>query len=343
MATPPILGKYTIRRELAQGSMGIVYEGFDPMIGRRVAIKTLRREQLERSEVDEVMERFRREAQSAGRLAHPNICQVYEYGEDGPTAFIAMEFLEGENLRDYFARNKLVPLPEVFRIMSQLLDVLDYSHKNGVVHRDIKPANIVMLTDGLVKVTDFGIARTAQSNLTQVGSVLGTPSYMSPEQFMGQKVDGRADLFSAGILLYRFLTGEKPFDGNSLSAMMQQVLKENPPPPSSLNPRLPKVFDALIVKVLAKAPNDRYQTGKDFLDALRIAMKPGAQPEDLARLSGDAPATAAAGATAAKAAPTQPMPAPAPSPAGGGKSGMIGIVIVVVIALAVAAWFMLRK
>ncbi len=273
------LGKYEIRGELGQGAMGIVYDGFDPMIGRRVALKTVRGDQLDRAESEEILARFKREAQAAGRLNHPNIVSIYEYGMDGDTAFIAMEFVEGRELKDYFDADERFPMTEIVRIMSQLLDALDFSHRNGVVHRDIKPANIILLKDGTVKVADFGIARVESSSLTQAGSVLGTPSYMSPEQFMGQTVDGRSDLFSAGVILYQFLTGEKPFTG-ALTTIMHKVLKEEPPAPSALNVQVPRPFDALIRKALAKRPDERFQNGSAFAAALKMAAAGQAVPLD---------------------------------------------------------------
>lgn len=276
MTIPTKLGKYDIRRELGQGAMGVVYEGFDPMIGRRVALKTVKRDQLESTEANEILARFRREAQAAGRMTHPNIVAIYEYGEDqnaGGIAFIAMEFVEGRELKDYFDCEERFPLPEIVRIMGQLLDALDYSHRQGVVHRDIKPANIILLADGTVKVADFGIARIESSNLTQAGSVLGTPSYMSPEQFMGQTVDGRSDLFSAGVVLYQFLTGEKPFTG-ALTTIMHKVLKEEPPAPSVLNVQVPRLFDAIVRRALAKRPDERFQTAREFAAALRGTVAP---------------------------------------------------------------------
>ncbi len=299
MTEPKKLGKYEIRRELGQGAMGIVYEGYDPMIARRVALKTVRRDQLDRIEVEEILARFKREAQAAGRLTHPNIVGVYEYGEDpgpageaaGGTAFIAMEFVEGRELKDFFDTNERFPMAEIVRIMSQLLDALDYSHKNGVVHRDIKPSNIILLKDGTVKVADFGIARVESSNLTQAGSVLGTPSYMSPEQFMGQTVDGRSDLFSAGVILYQFLTGEKPFTG-ALTTIMHKVLKEEPAAPSALNVQVPRPLDALMRKALAKRPDERFQNGREFAIALKMAAAGQAVPGDSdATLANNAEAT----------------------------------------------------
>jgi serine/threonine-protein kinase len=355
------LGKYEVRRELGQGAMGIVYEGFDPMIGRRVALKTVRRDQLDRAEVEEILARFKREAQAAGRLNHPNIVAIYEYGEDDGTAFIAMEFVEGRELRDYFDAGERFPMAEIVRIMGQLLDALDYSHKNGVVHRDIKPANIIMLKDGTVKVADFGIARIESSNLTQAGSVLGTPSYMSPEQFMGQTVDGRSDLFSAGIVLYQFLTGEKPFTG-ALTTIMHKVLKEEPPAPSELNVQVPRPFDALIRKALAKRPDERFQNGREFAIALKMAAAGQALPGDNeatlinnseATLVNVAEQTLAIEKTVAMArpspaaAPAAPAASPAP-PAAAAKPASQGLALafvggVAVLGLGAAAYLFLGK
>lgn len=352
MTEPKKLGKYEIRGELGQGAMGIVYDGFDPMIGRRVALKTVRRDQLDRAEVEEILARFKREAQAAGRLNHPNIVSIYEYGEDEGTAFIAMEFVEGRELKDYFDGNQRFPMSEIVRVMSQLLDALDFSHKNGVVHRDIKPSNIILLKDGTVKVADFGIARVESSNLTQAGSVLGTPSYMSPEQFMGQTVDGRSDLFSAGVILYQFLTGEKPFTG-ALTTIMHKVLKEEPAAPSELNVQVPRPFDALIRKALAKRPDERFQNGREFVIALKMAAAGQAVPGDSdATLVNDAESTLVNAAEQTIASPrvTPPPPSaiPAQSPAAPAKksSQRLALAIVggvAVIGLAAAAYVFLGK
>ena len=360
MTEPKKLGKYEIRGELGQGAMGIVYDGFDPMIGRRVALKTVRRDQLDRAEVEEILARFKREAQAAGRLNHPNIVSIYEYGEEsgpageaaGGTAFIAMEFVEGRELKDYFDGNQRFPMSEIVRIMGQLLDALDFSHKNGVVHRDIKPSNIIMLKDGTVKVADFGIARVESSNLTQAGSVLGTPSYMSPEQFMGQTVDGRSDLFSAGVILYQFLTGEKPFTG-ALTTIMHKVLKEEPAAPSELNVQVPRPFDALIRKALAKRPDERFQNGREFAIALKMAAAGQAVSGDSdATLVNDAESTLvnAAEQTIASPRATPPLPPaiPAQSPAAPAKKTSQGLALaivggVAVIGLGAAAYVFLGK
>ena len=268
---PKKLGKYEIRRELGRGAMGVVFDAWDPSIERRVALKTVRRDQLEGSEAQEMLDRFKREAQAAGRLSHPNIVSVYEYGEDEGTAFIAMEYVEGRELKDYFDKNECFALPQVGRLMSELLDALGQAHANGIVHRDIKPANLFILNNGQLKVGDFGIARIESSNLTQAGSVLGTPAYMSPEQFMGQTIDGRSDLFSAGVILYQFLTGEKPFTGQ-LTTIMHKVLKEDPIAPSELNVQVSPDFDPVVRKALAKRPDERFQNAKEFSVALQAAI-----------------------------------------------------------------------
>src|SRR5579862_2674282 len=259
-ALPPKLGKYEIRREVGRGGMGVVYEGYDTVIHRRVALKTLVSELFKGTEAEAFLGRLKREAQAAGRLSHPNIVAVYDFGEEplsdasqsGPRmAFIAMEFVDGRELSSFLGGNERFPMAAVVRIMSQLLDALDYSHRNGVVHRDIKPGNIMVLADGSVKVADFGIARIESSTLTQAGTVMSSPSYMSPEQFLGQTVDGRSDLYSAGVVLYELLTGEVPFAG-SFSNVMHKVLNEQPSPPSVLNVHVPKSVDALMARALAK-------------------------------------------------------------------------------------------
>ena len=268
MADISTLGKYEIRHEIGRGAMGVVYEGYDPMIKRIVALKTIRADQLAGAESARTSSRgsaARRRRPDGSTI--PNIVSIYEFGEDAGTWFIAMEFVEGRELKQCFEANERFTTADIVRIMSQVLDALDYSHRQGVIHRDIKPANIFLLPGGVVKVADFGIAHIETSNLTQVGAVMGTPSYMSPEQIMGLPVDGRSDLFSAGVILYQFLTGERPFAG-SATTTMQKVLKEDPLPPSSLNVQAPAGMDAVVRKALAKRPEDRFQTAREFADAL---------------------------------------------------------------------------
>jgi serine/threonine-protein kinase len=283
------LGKYEIRRELGKGAMGVVYEGFDSLIERTVAIKTILPAQLGGEEVGNVLARFKREAQAAGRLNHPGIVAVYDYGEeiadddhtmvagiDAQTgqrvAYIAMEFVKGRELRDFFEANERFALQDIERLMGEILDALAHAHAHGVVHRDMKPANLIVLADGKVKIADFGIARVEKSELTQVGTVMGTPAYMSPEQFMGQPVDGRSDIFSCGVILYQFLTGEKPFTGNSTTIMFK-VLHEEPLAPSLLNVALPAAFDLVVKKAMAKNPDERYQSAQDFAQAIKSTLR----------------------------------------------------------------------
>jgi len=283
------LGKYEIRRELAHGAMGVVYEAYDPLIRRRVALKTIRPDQLEGERTTDMIARFRREAQAAGRLSHPNVVPIYDFDDDAGTWFIAMEFVDGRELKECFAADERFRMPDIERIMTQILDALDYSHRQGVVHRDIKPANIFLLADGTVKVADFGIAHIESSSLTQVGTVVGTPNYMSPEQIMGLPVDGRSDLFAAGVILYQFLTGERPFAGSSTTTM-QKVLKEEPLPPSTLNVQLPPAIDAVVRRALAKRADDRFQSAREFSAALRAAIHASGSTRS-APTSSDADAT----------------------------------------------------
>jgi serine/threonine-protein kinase len=276
---PGKIGKYKIVRALGKGAMGMVYEGFDPIIERRVAIKTILAEYLEAAEMEDAVARFKREAQAGGRLQHPGIIAVYEYGQDGDMAFIVMEYSDGQELKSFFKEGRRFELIDVFEIMKQLLGALDYSHKQGVVHRDIKPANLMILPGPKVKVMDFGIARLESSSLTQVGTVVGTPTHMAPEQLMGVPADGRADLWAAGVILYELLTGLSPFLAETPAAVMHKVLQGSPDPPSALSPGLPQGFDAVVARALAKKPEDRFASARDFGVALRAALQgrgPGA-------------------------------------------------------------------
>lgn len=265
------LGKYQIVGTLGKGAMGVVYKGFDPVIARHVALKTIRKEDLAEGDTLSLLARLKTEAQAAGRLVHPHIVQVYDYGEDGDTAFIVMEYVEGCGLREYLRRRQTISLTEAGRLMNQLLDALFYAHAQGVVHRDIKPANLLINRADQLKVTDFGIARLGDMHLTQVGSVIGTPAYMAPEQIEGLAVDGRADLFSASVVLYELLTGRQPFEGTT-GSVMYQITHSPHQPPSALNASLHERFDAVLARGLAKNRDDRYSDGKTFARELDEAI-----------------------------------------------------------------------
>ena len=210
---PEKLGRYQVLEVLGRGAMGIVYKGFDPVISRTVALKTIRKDLLGSDQIVESVARFRNEAMASGRLNHPGIIAIHEYGEDEDTVFIVMEYASGDSLRRYISRRDSIKLTEISNIITQLLDALDFAHENGIIHRDIKPDNIIVSPGHRIKVADFGVARINTSTLTQTGMIVGTPSYMAPEQYIGLAIDRRADIFSAGIVLYEMLTGAKPFEG----------------------------------------------------------------------------------------------------------------------------------
>lgn len=268
----PMLGRYEIEKELGKGAMGVVYYGKDPKIGRVVAIKTVALSQeFEADELAEVKERFFREAETAGRLNHPNIVSIYDAGEEHDLAYIAMEFLKGRDLVPYTKPDHLLPLPKVINIIARVADALDYAHKQNVVHRDIKPANIMYDPDtDTPKVTDFGIARITDSSKTKTGMVLGTPSFMSPEQLAGKKIQGSSDLFSLGVSLYQLACGKLPFEGDSMAQLMYCIANEPPMSILSVNPELPQCLAEIIEKMLAKKIEDRYADGAEVAAALRL-------------------------------------------------------------------------
>lgn len=263
------LGRYEIVGELGQGAMGIVYKAKDPLIDRIVAIKTISLN-LAMDEKEEYEARFYQEAKAAGRLSHPNIVTVFDVGKSGDIAYIAMEFLEGRELRDILNDNNRLPVDQVLDIVVQVALGLAYAHEHGIVHRDVKPSNIMVVRDGHAKITDFGIARMASASVrTQTGMVLGSPKYMSPEQVMGKLTDQRSDIFSLGVMLYEMLVGQAPFAGENVNAIMYQIMNTVPPPPSASNPAVPGMLNFIVAKALAKKLDDRYQNAKEFANDLR--------------------------------------------------------------------------
>jgi serine/threonine-protein kinase len=267
----PMLGRYQIEKELGKGAMGVVYLGKDPKIGRVVAIKTMAlAQEFEPDELEEVKERFFREAETAGRLNHPNIVTMYDAGEEHDLAFIAMEFLKGKDLAPYTKPDNLLPLATVAEIIVKTAEALDYAHGNNVVHRDIKPANIMYEPEsGSVKVTDFGIARITDSSKTKTGMVLGTPSYMSPEQLSGKKVDGRSDLFSLGVMFYQMAVGQLPFTGDSMATLMFKIASEPHVNIRTINPEISQCLSDIIDRMLEKDADKRYARGGEIAADIR--------------------------------------------------------------------------
>ncbi len=270
----PMLGRYQVEKELGKGAMGVVYLGKDPKIGRVVAIKTMALSQeFEGDELADARERFFREAETAGRLQHQNIVTIFDAGEEHDLAYIAMEFLKGKDLADACKDGQLLPVPKVLSIVARVAEALAYAHKQNVVHRDIKPANIMF--DGAtdtVKVTDFGIARITDSSKTKTGMVLGTPSFMSPEQLAGKKVDGRSDLYSLGVMLFQMLAGVLPFRGDSMAELMFKIANEEAPDIRIVRKELPEGLANLVALALSKRPETRYQDGDQFAADLREVM-----------------------------------------------------------------------
>jgi serine/threonine-protein kinase len=273
------LGRYAILSELGRGAMGVVYKATDTALERTVAVKTVNMA-LERDGAEKYEARFYQEARAAGSLNHPNIVTVYDVGKEGNVAYMAMEFIEGEELRALLAAGRALPVSQAVSIAAQVAEGLAYAHQHGVVHRDIKPANIMVLTDGPVKITDFGIARMRASNdeLTQSGMMLGSPKYMSPEQVIGKRADHRSDIFSLGVILYETLTGSAPFSGENVTALMYQIVNFAPPAPSAVNPAVPELLNFIVAKMLAKPLEERYQSAQELANDLRNCERQIAAP-----------------------------------------------------------------
>ncbi len=266
-----MLGRYEVQKEIGKGAMGVVYLGRDPKIGRVVAIKTVAlTQEFDAEELAEVKARFFREAATAGKLTHPHIVTIYDAGDAGGLAFIAMELLRGHDLTRHVKPGTLLPVTSVIELVAQAADGLDYAHAQGVIHRDIKPANLVYEhARRTVKITDFGIARITDSSRTRTGLVLGTPSYMSPEQLGGKAFDGRSDIYSLGVTAYQLLTGQLPFRADSMASLVHRIATEEPPAASDLRPELPIEIDAVLARAMHKDPEKRFARGGDFARALR--------------------------------------------------------------------------
>jgi hypothetical protein len=264
------IGKYELKAILARTPMSTVYDGWDSDIARRVAIKLMPLSSVDDSEAGEAFARFKRGAQAAGQLNHPNIVAVYDYGETDDYAYLVMEFVDGSTLKAMFDDNQRFALPEICRIIGSVLEALQYSHDRGVVHRDVKPANIMFTASKQVKLTDFGIARLEDSEMTQAGMVIGTPAYMSPEQFLGERIDWRTDIYSTGVVLYHMLTGERPYEGN-LATIMHKVLYGSPLLPSRVSTLVTPAVDAVVTRSMARNREDRYKSAAEFGAALQAA------------------------------------------------------------------------
>jgi serine/threonine protein kinase len=270
------LGRYQIRGVLGKGAMGLVYDGHDATLKRRVAIKTIRTRDLDEATAQHYQKRFQREVRAVARLNHPHIVQVYDFGSEGDLAYIVMEYIEGKELKDHLDAKEPFDLGTIYRLMGELLDALEFAHEAGVVHRDVKPANVMLDAARRAKLTDFGVARITEGDgasldMTRAGAMIGTPSYMSPEQIQGQPVDRRTDIFSAGILFYQLLTGRKPFEGAGFP-LAKKIVQDDPDPPSS-RVQIPPAIDRVIAKALAKAPGRRYPTARAFAEALQLVRQ----------------------------------------------------------------------
>ena len=261
------IGKYELKSVLARTPMSTVYDGWDSAIARRVAVKLIPMSAIDDAEAGEAYARFKRGAQAAGQLNHPNIVSVYDYGETADYAYLVMEFVDGPSLKSKFDNNQRFAKTEICKIIGSMLEALQYSHDRGVVHRDVKPANIMFTKDNRLKITDFGIARLENSDMTQSGMVIGTPAYMSPEQFLGEKIDLRTDIYSTGVVLYQMVTGERPYEGN-LATIMHKVLYGTPLLPSRVSRLATPALDDVVTRAMARKREDRFRSAAEFNAAL---------------------------------------------------------------------------
>jgi len=353
MDAPTQIGRYEIVAELGSGAMGSVYKARDPMVGRIVALKTIHSAALSGQNAAEYRARFNREARASGVLAHPSIVPVFDVGECDGAPFLVMEFVEGRTLAEAIKKGERFTLDRVCEIGQQLAEALGYAHRQGVIHRDIKPANILMTSHEVYgserpRITDFGIAKLAASEITTTGQLLGTPAFMPPEQFTGSPIDGRADIFSLGVILYALASGEQPFGGETVTAVSYKVVHTEPIPPSKLNPAIPPSLEAVILKCLAKSPAARYQTGEELArDLATLRANPNATLADtLAPAASDPNATLAAALSSIShppalvtAAPQNTAP-PAKPPSRQTRTEIVSAVsLLAVVATVAFAWF----
>ncbi len=280
---PERFGRYEVQAEIGDGAMGRVYRALDPVVGRTVAIKTVKTEHLSRKEAPEYLKRFRREAQAAGALSHPHIVSIFDVGD----GYLVMEYLEGRTLQDLIKEKGRIEPAEALRILAPVADAIDHAHRAGVIHRDIKPANVMVLEDGRVKLLDFGIAHLASSVMTNTGQVLGSPSYMAPEQVAGLEVTSRTDVYALGVIAYEMVTGQRPFQGGNVTTVIYRIMNQPAAPPHSLNAALPSRYDDVFEQALAKDPAKRFPNAaalvaaldlKEFEEALDAALDPSARP-----------------------------------------------------------------
>jgi serine/threonine-protein kinase len=308
------IGRYEIAGQLGTGAMGVVYKAMDPMIGRTVALKTVRLD-AHGTETSELVQRFRNEARMAGVLNHPNIVSIHDADEINGLFYMAMEYIEGRTLRQLLTEKHVLPMEQVLELSRQIAAGLDAAAAERVVHRDIKPANIMILANGSVKIMDFGIAKAVAGVTTSKGAVLGTPSYMSPEQIRGQLLDGRSDLFSFGVILYEMVTGAKPFAGDNIAAILHKIVHDEPVPPRELNPGLHPGLERLLLKALAKSPQQRFQSGAELVyalenyDSLETESRSTTVPASATQPATTAPTTAVCSPQPSDGTPTMDAPA----------------------------------
>ena len=359
MAAPTVIGRYEIVAELGRGAMGSVFKALDPLVGRTVALKTIHSAALEGEHSEEYRARFYREATACGVLAHPAIVPVFDVGEHEGAPFLVMEYVEGRTLADALKKGERFTLDRVCEIGQQLAEALGYAHRQGVIHRDIKPANILLTSRQVYgserpRITDFGIAKLAASEITTTGQLLGTPSFMPPEQFTGAPIDGRADLFSLGVILYALATGDQPFPGETVTAVSYKIVYTEPVPPTKLNPSIPAGLEAVILKCLAKNPAGRYQTGDELaqdLATLRanpnatslLATAPAAPASDPNATLAAAPGSISHPSALTQATAVQSSAKAAKRPSKPAKPvALVAAVLLAVAAAGAGGWYLLR-